>query len=81
VPTIAFKVVAAKCQLFEFVFAIRPTGSLAGLLNGGQQQADQNGNDGNHYQQLDQCEAMTIYGTRLPGQQGTFKTLHGTLTF
>jgi len=32
-------------------------GRLADLLDGGQQQADQDGDDGNHHQQFDQREA------------------------
>src|SRR5262249_50774734 len=65
------KVVAARCgevlvdvvvvvqghaQLLEVVGAVRAGRRLADLLDGGQQQSDEDGDDGDHHQQLDQRE-------------------------
>src|SRR5262249_20798719 len=50
-------VVEGQRQLLEVVGALHPCGSLADLLHRGEQQANQDGNDGDHHQQLDQREA------------------------
>src|SRR5262249_21062248 len=39
--------------------ALQACGGLADLLDGGDQQADEDGDDRNHHQQLDQREGMT----------------------
>ena len=49
--------VQADADLLEVVLAVRRGRGLADLLDGGQQQADQHGDDGDHHQQLDQREA------------------------
>src|SRR5262249_9721584 len=48
--------VAGDAELFEVVLTAHACGGLADLLDGGQQQADQDGYDGYHHQKLDQCE-------------------------
>ena len=50
-------VVAGEAKLLEVVAALHPRGGLADLLDRGQQQADEDGDDGDHHQQLDQREA------------------------
>src|SRR5262249_53347087 len=49
--------VASQRQLFQVVLALHAVRGFANLLNGWQQQADQNGNDGDDHQQFDQGEA------------------------
>src|SRR5205807_4940018 len=49
-------VVEGQPDLLKVVLATHAGGRLADLLHGGQQQADQNGDDGDHHQQLDQRE-------------------------
>src|SRR5207253_1578697 len=44
----------------EIVHALRPGGSLADLLHSRQKQADQQRDDGDHDEQLDQCEPAAI---------------------
>jgi len=44
--------------LFEVIGALGASGSLADLLDSGQEQANQDGNDGDHHQQLDQRETQ-----------------------
>ena len=46
-----------KPELLEVVLAAGPPASLAGLLDGWQQQADEHADDRNHYQKLDQRKA------------------------
>src|SRR5262249_14779396 len=48
-----------QADLFEVILAPGPVGSLTYLLHGGQQQTDEDSDDGNHYQQLDQGEAIS----------------------
>ena len=50
-------VVRGDAQLLEVVLALDPGGRFADLLYRGQQQADQDGDDGDDHQQLDQREA------------------------
>src|SRR6516225_128005 len=50
-------IVHGQSNLLEIVLALHAVGGFANLLHGGQQQAYQDGNDGNHHQQLDQGEA------------------------
>jgi len=48
--------VAGDGELLEVVAALRPCGGFAHLLDGGQQEADEHGDDGDDHQQLDQRE-------------------------
>ena len=43
-------IVHCESQLLEIVLALRPPGRFAGLLNCGEQQGDENGDNGNHHQ-------------------------------
>src|SRR5262249_51873799 len=45
-----------QADLFEVVRRLDACGGLANLLDGGQEQADEDGDDGYHHQQLDQRE-------------------------
>ena len=49
-------VVEAEADLLEVVQALRPGGRLADLLDGGQQEPDEDRDDRDHHQQLDQRE-------------------------
>ncbi len=49
-------VVQAQADLLEIVDALDPSGGLAGALNRGQQQGDQDGDDRDHDEQLNQGE-------------------------
>src|SRR5262249_26194868 len=49
-------VVAGEADLLEVVGALGAGGSGADLLDGGEQQADEDGDDGDHHQNLDQRE-------------------------
>jgi len=51
--------VHGDAPLFEVVLALQACRRLADLLDGGEQEADQNGNDGNYHQQFDQREARS----------------------
>src|SRR5262249_18861967 len=57
------EVVDGQSELLEVVGAFEPVGGLAHLLDGGQEQANQHGNDGNHHQQLDEREAAAPGGS------------------
>jgi hypothetical protein len=61
--------VQGEADLFEVVLALGPRGSGPDFLDGGQEQADQDGDDGGDHQQFDQGEA-TAWG---------FLLLHGHL--
>ena len=50
-------VVQGQAELLEVVGAVHAAGGLADLLHRRQQQADQDGDDRDHHQQLDQREA------------------------
>src|SRR5262245_51001658 len=50
------EVVDREPDLLEIVLALRAGGRLANFLNGRQQEADQDGDDGDYDQQLDQRE-------------------------
>jgi hypothetical protein len=54
--------VGGQADLFQVVLAAHPGGRLADLLDGGQEQADQDGDDGDHHQQLDERERRTGTG-------------------
>jgi len=46
-----------QAELFEVILALRHVSRLAHLLDGRQEQANEDGDDGNHHQELDQREA------------------------
>jgi hypothetical protein len=52
-------VVDRQPDLLQVVGTLHPGSGLPNLLHGWQEQADQDGNDGDHHQQLDQREAST----------------------
>ena len=52
-------IVHRQADLLEMIATLGPTGRFTGLLYRRQQQGDQDRNDGDHYQQLDQCERGT----------------------
>ena len=52
----AVVVVEGQADLLQVVLAAQPGGGLADLLHGGQEQADEHRDDGDHHQQLDQRE-------------------------
>jgi hypothetical protein len=52
-------VVNSQAQLLEIVAALGTAGGLAHLLNGRDEQGDEDCNNGDHHQQLDQGEGGT----------------------
>ena len=50
----------ASAELLQVVRALGPTGRLAGRLDGGQQEGDQDRDDRDHHQQFDQRESATM---------------------
>src|SRR5262249_48628644 len=52
-------VVDGEADLLDVVGALHASRRLADFLNGGGQEAEENGNDGNHDQQFDEREAGT----------------------
>jgi len=54
--------VTGQAELLEVVGALHACGGLSDLLDGGQQQADEDGDDGDHHQQLDQRERTARRG-------------------
>src|SRR5262249_48505124 len=59
-------VVDGQADLLEVVLALHACGGLADLLHGGQQQADQDGEDGDDDEQLDQREGTPAAGRTVP---------------
>jgi hypothetical protein len=51
-------IVNRQSDLLEIVFALRSAGRFAGLLDSGQQQGNQHGNNGNDDQQLDEGKPL-----------------------
>jgi hypothetical protein len=51
-------IVQRQTELLEVVGAAHTVGGLADLLDGGQQQANEDGNDGDDDQKLDQRETL-----------------------
>src|SRR6202022_1004982 len=49
-------IVEGKPDLLQVVLTFDASGGLANLLNSGQQQPDEDGDDGDHDQQFNQCE-------------------------
>src|SRR5262245_47960906 len=56
-------VVYAQAELLQVIGALGPTGCLACRLHGGQQEGNQDGDDRDHDEQLDQCEATACFGS------------------
>src|SRR5205814_499252 len=54
--------VAGDAKLLEVVGALHAGGGFADLLDGGEQESDEDGYDGDHHQQLDQREATHAIG-------------------
>ena len=57
-------VVDGQADLLQVVDALRAPGGLAGRLHGGQEQADQDGDDGDDDEQFDEREAVRVRGAR-----------------
>ncbi len=62
----AFVIVLRQYELLHVIGTLYPGGGFTHLLHGGQEESDQDGNDGDHYQKLDQCEGITV-GSRAHG--------------
>ena len=71
--TLWFPVVGVCCpstgyfafDLLHLVLALHPRGRLADLLHGGEEQADQDGDDGDDHEQFDEREsAANVLGPR-----------------
>src|SRR5262249_10869040 len=61
-PVVAVVVVRGQGDLLEVVQALGACGGRADLLDGGEQQADEDGDDRDHHQQLNQGEAAPSPG-------------------
>ena len=59
-PEAAVVVVQGQPQLLEVVAALQAGGGLADLLHGGEEQPDEDGDDGDHHQQLDQSKPTRV---------------------
>ena len=75
-------VVDGERELLEVVAALHAGGGLADLLDGRQQEADEDGDDGDHHQQLDQrerpplttpCQTARAVGRERSHEQLSFK--------
>src|SRR5262245_41350198 len=81
-PMCGVIIVGGQADLLEVVGALHPVGSLADLLYRRQQEADQDGDDGDDHQHLDQREAapldspqeLTHGCTPLVGRGGCWRT-------
>jgi hypothetical protein len=60
-------VVAGEQDLLEVVGAFHPVGGFPDLLHGGQEQADQDGDDGDDDEQLDERKPPTTCHGNPPG--------------
>ena len=58
-------IVQCQANLLEVVGAGHAIGRVAHFLHGGDQQANQNRNNGNDYEQFDQCETTLV----APGEE------------
>src|SRR5262249_12960862 len=66
-PTLGVvETVQGQAELLEVVAALQACGRLADLLDGGQEQADEDGYDRYHHQKLDQGEGLPSGGCALP---------------
>src|SRR5262249_28169659 len=68
-------------DLVLVIAAGNAVGRLADLLHGRQQQADENGDDGNHDQQLDQREGPAFVGTHAWSPWTPPSAVSGSLAF
>ena len=68
-PVRALVVVEGQADLLEVVLAPGTGRGLAGLLDGGEEQADQDGDDGDHHQQFDERECTTGDGATVSGHE------------
>src|SRR5262249_51783240 len=68
--------VQRDADLLEVILAAHPVRSLSHTLDRGQEQADEDGDNGDYHQQLDQCERSPDWGSTegheslLPDTQG-----------
>src|SRR5262249_9069564 len=74
IPLRAVEIVQGQAELLEVVLAADAGGRLSDLLHRGQQDAQQDGDDGDHHQQLDQRETLavergTLHRKLLSGQE------------
>jgi hypothetical protein len=53
-------VMGGETQLFEVVFALSAAGGFAGLLNGWEEQSDEDRDDRDHHEQFDERETTPI---------------------
>ena len=69
-------VVQSQADLLEVVDALGASGRLACRLNGRQEQGDENGDDGDDYEEFNQRESSTPFGTHddLQSFQETHRT-------
>src|SRR5262245_9416379 len=58
-------VVAGEAHLLEVVGGLHASGGLADLLNGWEQETDEDRDDGDHYQQLNEREGATTRHVRM----------------
>src|SRR5262245_41359545 len=74
---------SGEADLLEVVDALGASGCLADLLDRGEEQADQDGDDRDHHQQLDQGEAAPMQRRRRTGAHGSIPGMrygHGPAT-
>src|SRR5262249_6835094 len=71
-PVLVVVVLGGEGDLLEIVRALRPPSRLAGGLDGGQEQRDQDGDDRDHHPQLDPCEAAGSGFRSAPTHGGSF---------
>src|SRR5262249_53793202 len=62
--------VQGEAELLEVILALQAGGGLADLLDGGHEQPDQDGNNGDHHQQLDEGEPPTADTHDWPPSEG-----------
>jgi hypothetical protein len=53
-------------DLLEVIDTLGSSGSFSGGLHGGQEERDEDANDGDHHQQLDECEGTGRVGAWPP---------------
>jgi hypothetical protein len=62
--------VQCQPQLLHVVLAGTPTSRFTSLLDSWQKQGNQNGDDGDHHQEFNQCESTTTQHDGPPGEMG-----------
>lgn len=78
-PRRALVVVKREPELMEIVLTLHPVGRFPNLLHGGQQQADQNGNDRDDNKQFNQREGISV-ATRIKHSLTPFLVVAAKLT-